>query len=317
MKELLAEKQRRDRRRGIWRLCGVCVAGLCLVCAGMYAAGRIADLRGQVNRLSGQIAQIQGDMNASIDHIRSEIQSSLEQQTSIVAGWDFSYGTYDPKAQTVTAFARATPKTWVEGQTAQFLFVLDGQPMTVDGQWKDGLFSAQATLPMADVLSMSVRFSAGGTTQTQQLLEGEAPRERFTLRAELHAPWLGASWSSGQPTVTYRQEEEAVDAYFYLPVQNGQTLDWPVDGVLRLMLVAEDGRKLELDRQNVTFWGSDGPGPLESAMEYSFEVKLEKKSYAVNLEEAFGISPMDSWPEAVYELDYTDAYGRTETVSAQ
>ena len=113
VKELLAEKQRREKRRSLWRMCGAGALTVCLVCAGAYGAGRIAELRSQVNGLSQQIAQIQGDMNHSIGNIRSEIQESLEQQASIVADWNFSYGDYDHKTKTVEVFARATPKTWV------------------------------------------------------------------------------------------------------------------------------------------------------------------------------------------------------------
>lgn len=313
VKELLAEKQRREKRRNLWRLCGAGALTVFLLCAGVYGAGRIADLHRQVNGLSQQIAQIQGDMNSTIGNIRSEIQNSLEQQASIVADWDFSYGDYDPKEKKVDVSVRATPKTWVEGQTAQFLFVLDNETLTVDGQWKDGIFSAETALPMADVVSMSVRFSADGVTQTQQLLEPTALRESFTLQVDVHSPGLGASWSTGQTTVTYRQEANQLDLLMYLPMQDDRPLNWPVEGELKLVLVAEDGRRLELDRQHVTLCGEKGP---EFGPDYSISLDLPEKSYSVDIKKEFGISPSssDRWPEGVYELEYTDAWGDVYTV---
>ena len=52
VKELLAEKQRREKRRSLWRMCGAGALTVCLVCAGAYGVGRIAELRSQVNGLS-------------------------------------------------------------------------------------------------------------------------------------------------------------------------------------------------------------------------------------------------------------------------
>lgn len=313
VKELLAEKQRREKRRALWRMLGAGALALCLLCAGLYGAGRIADLRSQVDGLSNQIAQIQGDMNASIGNIRSEIQSSLEQQASIVADWDFSYGEYDPKAKEVEVFARATPKTWVEGQTAQFLFLLDQETKTVDGQWKDGVFYGQTRLPMADEVSMSVRFSADGVTQTQQLLEPSPLRESFTVQVDMYTPGLGASWTTGQTEVTYRQPLDQLDVWMYLPMQNDRPLNWPVEGQLKLVLVSEDGQRLELDRQQVNLCGKKGPdyGP-----DCKVTLELSQKTYSVDLEKEFGIpvSSSDLWPEGVYELEYTDAWGDVHTV---
>lgn len=315
VKELLAEKQRREKRRSLWRMCGAGALTVCLVCAGAYGAGRIAELRSQVNGLSQQIAQIQGDMNHSIGNIRSEIQESLEQQASIVADWDFSYGDYDHKTKTVEVFARATPKTWVEGQTAQFVFLLDNETLAVDGQWKDGSFSAQTPLPMADMVSMSVRFSAEGVTQTQQLLEPSPLRETFTLQMQLYALGPGAYWSTGQTAVTYHQEAGQAELMMVLPMQDDRPLNWPVEGQLKLILVADDGQRLELDRQPVTLCGPKEPG---EGPDYTLLLDLPDKEYSVNLKEAFGISldSVNQWPESVYELEYTDALGEVHTVSS-
>ena len=118
---------------------------MCLVCAGAYGVGRIAELRSQVNGLSQQIAQIQGDMNHSIGNIRSEIQESLEQQASIVADWNFSYGDYDHKTKTVELFARATPKPGWRDRPPSSFFLLDNETLAVDGQWKDEAFGADPT----------------------------------------------------------------------------------------------------------------------------------------------------------------------------
>ncbi|WP_367924605.1 helix-turn-helix domain-containing protein [uncultured Ruthenibacterium sp.] len=318
VQELLAEKQRRDRRRGFWRIATTCMLAVCLVCVVAYGAGRISDLRSQVNGLSNQIAQIQGDMNASIGNIRNEIQESLEQQTSLVANWDFSYGAYDPATKTVEVTVCATPKTWTEGQTAQFLFLLDDQPLMVDGEWKDGMFFAKTVLPMADVVSMSVRFSSDEVTQTQQLLESSPLRENFTLQMELYTTGMGASWTTGQKTVTYRQQKDTMEVWAMLPMQDGKPLNWPVEGVLHIVLVAEDGQQLELDRQDVTLCGKNGPDTEFYGPEYSFSIDLEEKNYSVDLEKEFGISPSSSdlWPEAVYKLEYTDAWGEQHTVES-
>ena len=59
-----------------------------------------------------------------------------------------------------------------------------------------------------------------------------------------------------------------------------------------------------------------GGDDMDFGPDYSMSLDLPEKSYSVDIKKEFGISPSssDRWPEGVYELEYTDAWGDVYTV---
>ena len=139
---------------------------------------------------------------------------------------------------------------------------------------------------MADVVSMSVRFSADGVTQTSSFWNLRPCGRPFTLQMQLYTLGPGAYWSTGQTAVTYHQEAGQAELMMVLPMQDDRPLNWP----WRPAEADTGGRRrpaVGMDRQPVTLCGPKEPG---EGPDYTLLLDLPDKEYSVNLKEAFGIS---------------------------
>ena len=167
------EQGTQRQRRALLALAAavVCVCAALIVCAVLYHS-RMQTMSEQLNGILNRVSGIETGIDIRIGNIQNAIQSSLNEQASILASYDWQYGT--PKGtESVPLSLTATPKTFREGQTAVFTAAPgSGAPLTFPAQEQDGVFYADASIPLEerfDSFALSVSFTQDGETQTEFL----------------------------------------------------------------------------------------------------------------------------------------------------
>lgn len=174
----------------------------------------------QDNRdLQMSIANIRSDVNSEIYGITRRVEEILQSQNTLTAEQSAQVADTDYRANTVTIEARAVPRTYVEGMTAEFTLVSGEETITAPGELGENhAFTAQLTAPLTDDITVSVAFLSGGQRQIQVL-------EQFTSLYSYSFPNIYLS--GGKYRATRTGEATAWTAY-YNPVdvncvsQNGE-----------------------------------------------------------------------------------------------
>ena len=157
------------RRRWPW-----VVAVLVLIVAFSSLFSRLDEMNREYQNLQISIANITSDVNRQIGSITSRVEEVLQSQNALTAEQSARVADTDCRANTVTVEARAVPRTYVEGMTAEFLLVSGGETVTVPGTLGENhAFTARLTGPLTDEITVSAAFLVGEQRQTQVL-------ERFT-----------------------------------------------------------------------------------------------------------------------------------------
>ncbi len=194
------EPQKPKRRRWRWSWVTFFVAA-----AAAYLSYnlffRLDQMRQETRDLQTAVANIQSDVNRQIGTITSRVEEVLQSQNALTAEQSARVVETDCRANTVTIEARAVPRTYVEGMTAEFTLVSGGETVTVPGELGENhAFTARLTAPLTDEITVSAAFLNGDQRQTQVL-------EEFTYLYSESFPDI--SLSGGVSGATKTQEASA------------------------------------------------------------------------------------------------------------
>ncbi|MBD5084371.1 MAG: helix-turn-helix transcriptional regulator [Clostridiales bacterium] len=148
------------------------VLGAAVVIVVLLVFGRLFDRMDKLNQsycnLSNSVSDVNRDVNRQIDSIARRVEEVLQNQNSLTAEQSAEVTATDYRANTVTVSARALPRTYVEGMTAEFILASGGETVTVPGERTEGFaFTAELTGPLTDEITVSVVFLAGDRRETQ------------------------------------------------------------------------------------------------------------------------------------------------------
>lgn len=131
---------------------------------------RLDSVRQENQTLQMTVANIRSDVNSQISGITSRVEEVLQAQNALTAEQSAQVTATDYRANTVTVSARALPRTYVEGMTAEFVLTSGGETVAVPGTLgKDHAFTAELTGPLSDDIGVSVVLLTGGQRQNQFL----------------------------------------------------------------------------------------------------------------------------------------------------
>lgn len=147
--------------------CGLTV--LCLL--------EISGLQNQVTGLQNQLSNQVSVISQSVGSISYQVQSSLEEQASILSASEWSFGEADMKALTIPFTYTATPKVLTPGVTTASLVCNDTvHPMAAR---EDGSFSVTLDWPLFEELHLQrVVFAENGAQTIEALDARELPFEQ-------------------------------------------------------------------------------------------------------------------------------------------
>ena len=162
------EEAPKKKRRWLWVLGAVAVIVLVGVFSNLFT--RLDRLYNDTQNLQMNVGEIRYDVNNQIYSITRRVEEVLQSQNTLTAEQSAEVAHTDYRANTVTVSARALPRTYVEGMTAEFILASDGETVTVPGALGDNhAFTAELTGPLSDDIVVSVAFLTGDQRQTQPL----------------------------------------------------------------------------------------------------------------------------------------------------
>lgn len=168
-----AEGPALKRRPWPWLLAGgaaVVVIALCAVFNNLFS--RLDQVTNDYNRLQNSVNRISTDVGYQINGIANRVEEVLQKQNDLTAEQSAEVVSTDYYANTVTIAARALPRTFTEGMTAEFILESGGESFTIPGTLgADHTFTAELTVPLSDDIPVSVALITGGQRQTQLLDE--------------------------------------------------------------------------------------------------------------------------------------------------
>ncbi len=130
----------------------------------------LQSLRNQTNSLQNNVSNISSNVGYQISSISDRVEEVLKSQNNLTADYGCTAGKPDLASDTVTFDAYAVPKRWVEGMTAEFLVQCGEETLTFPGAAAPGnRFAAAVTVPLDDLITVSVRFDTDGVQETQLL----------------------------------------------------------------------------------------------------------------------------------------------------
>lgn len=146
------------------------VAALVLIATFSSLFSRLDGLRQEYRNLQSSVYNIQSSVDQQIGTITRRVEEVLQSQNALTAEQSAQIADIDYRANTLTVEARAVPRTYVEGMTAEFLLISDGETVTVPGTMGENhAFTASLTGPLTDEITVSAAFLAGEQRQTQVL----------------------------------------------------------------------------------------------------------------------------------------------------
>lgn len=154
-----------------WGLAWVALAALVAIVMVFFSLfDRLGSVRQDYQVLQNSVFSIREDVNRQINSITQRVEEVLQSQNTLAAEQSAQVVATDYRANTITVSARAVPRTYVEGMTAEFILASDGEAVTVPGALGDDhAFTAQITGPLSDDIAVSVAFCTGDQRQTQLL----------------------------------------------------------------------------------------------------------------------------------------------------
>lgn len=146
------------------------VAALVLIAAFSSQFSQLDGLRHEYRELQNSVFAIQSVVDSQINSITSRVEEMIQNQNALTAEQSAQIADIDYRANTLTVEARAVPRTYVEGMTAEFVLVCDGETVTVPGTMGENhAFTASLTGPLTDEITVSAAFLDGEQRQTQVL----------------------------------------------------------------------------------------------------------------------------------------------------
>lgn len=157
--------------------------------------------------LETSVRNINANLSSQIDGITQQVEEMLQSQ--LTAEQSAQVASTDYRANTITIEARALPRTYVEGMTAEFILTSGGETITAPGELGEGhAFTAQLTGPLSDDVTVSVAFCAGDQRETQLL-------DQFTY---LYSGSFPNIYLFGGRTQASKSSEATTWTAFYDPV---------------------------------------------------------------------------------------------------
>ena len=271
MQALLDAREARETRRRRKSLAaggGVALAlAAALLCVGLYAGSRMDDLQNRIDGVNGQVAGMQGTLQAQVDSMTNRVQTMLDEQNSLAAGESHSYSDWESDTRTLLLTARVTAKQSVPGASAR-LIVTATYPtdthsavtleMTDEG---GGVFAVSGRVPTADELTATFQLeSLDGTVQNQQLWSDYAPHGQFEPIMEL------GSGIDGQ-LIRFETEKGQIRFDGDVGLSLGATeYAWPVEAEMQLEIggqVVETYPLTEIDKDLADARNPDDEGRAE------------------------------------------------------
>ena len=122
----------------------------------------------QDQEIQNRIAEMKYDTQMAVYDISNQVQTVLEQQSSILARVDIKPGDPDYRENQIPYVYTIVPKECSPATTAQLISGNEQYPMT---RQEDGSFTAELKLPMLSQLSdLRVVFSDGDTSRMEEVL---------------------------------------------------------------------------------------------------------------------------------------------------
>lgn len=157
----------KKRRRWRWVVAALVVIG---VFASLFSL--LEQMRQENQNLQMAVANIRSDVNSEIYSITRRVEEVLQSQNALTVERSAQVTNVEYKTNTVTIEARAVPRTYVEGMTAEFTVVSGGESFTAAGELGENhAFTAAFTVPLTNEITASVAFLHGEQRETQVLEE--------------------------------------------------------------------------------------------------------------------------------------------------
>ena len=163
---LAAQPKPKKVRRWPWVLAGL------VLCGALFSLfDRLDTLNSQYNALQNNVSHVQNSVDRQIGTITNRVEEILKSQNDLTADYGTEIARANLESNSITFSVYATPKTFVEGMSAEFS--LDNgngstiQPVLPIGQ----TFKAEITCELTDTLTLSVVFIAPDGTRRTQLLD--------------------------------------------------------------------------------------------------------------------------------------------------
>jgi len=209
------------RRRRLVKF-AIAFAAVCLV-IGMYRLSTKLDtLDNRYNNLQNSVNNVSSSVNSQIGNIANRVEEVLKSQNNLTADYDVEGLGWDLKENTISFSAYAVPKTYREGMTALFLVESGGELLEFVGELGEGnTFSAVLTVPLRDIINISVVFMDGDTRQTQLLESATGLYHQSIPEGYAEDTWQfdKARWQDGVLTIpegiTYVRDDWNHDDYYY------------------------------------------------------------------------------------------------------
>lgn len=247
------------RRKWPWVL-----AAALLVVVFVNLFTRLDQVNAQYEYLSKSLNHVQQDLGGRINGVTDRMEDILQSQNALTAEQSAEVAATDYAANTVTVSARALPRTYVEGMTAEFTLASGRETVTVPGELgEDHGFTAQLTGPLSDDIAVSVAFLAGDQRQTQLL-------NQFTYLYSESFPdvlLLDDLWGSSDKVAEYadvrvsRKDADRISSLRLGLFRDGKLLAWYEH-------LDEKPSGYLGDRPDTEFFRLDGEWTLEPGHEY-------------------------------------------------
>ena len=203
------EGESRTGRLGVrwlkrWGLAWVALAALAAVAMVFFNLfDRLNSVRQDYQILQNSVSNIREDVNRQINGIAGRVEDVLQSQNALTAEQSAQVAETDCRANTVTIEARAVPRTYVEGMTAEFTVVSGGESFTAQGKLGENhAFTARTTVPLTDEITVSAAFLNGDQRQTQVLEQFTGLYSSSFARVELSGGIDRATKAQGAPAWT-------------------------------------------------------------------------------------------------------------------
>ena len=203
------EGESRTGRLGVrwlkrWGLAWVALAALAAVAMVFFNLfDRLNSVRQDYQILQNSVSNIREDVNRQINGIAGRVEDVLQSQNALTAEQSAQVAETDCRANTVTIEARAVPRTYVEGMTAEFTVVSGGESFTAQGKLGENhAFTARTTVPLTDEITVSAAFLNGDQRQTQVLEQFDGLYSGSFARVELSGGIDRATKAQGAPAWT-------------------------------------------------------------------------------------------------------------------
>ena len=213
-----AEAQQRTGRAHRWVAAALaflaCAAAAACVFIAVHTSGRLNYFSNKIGGLEAAVAGLDSTIDSTIDARVAGIENSLQQQASLIASFDFHYGSPGWNAAWVPLSVSVLPKAYQPGMSAAFtLFPASGDAVIVQGNPDGGNgFGGELKIPLEADYSdfiLSVSFTCpDGSVQSEELLRETdfvrgyralvqvAPRE-FTISHSALGPDTDQVWRVG------------------------------------------------------------------------------------------------------------------------